>query len=74
MDEIKIEKNIPLRTRRTHTALYAVIEQMEIGDSFFIADGQTKPQSTGIARLFKKLGAKAAIRTVEGGMRVWRIA
>ena len=72
--EIKIEKGIPV-SRKGHSSARYPFATMEIGDSFFVVEKQTKLSSlaTGFAR--RNGGQqKFTTRQVEGGVRVWRIA
>lgn len=48
------------------------LEQMQIGDSFFIPAG-SRSQQTLVAVYAKRYGIKVITRTVEGGIRVWRV-
>jgi len=72
MNEIKIEKGIPApKANRGARTLYPWRE-MEVGDSFlipFATDGKRR----GIYSCASRLGIKIATRTVEGGVRIWRI-
>ena len=45
---------------------------LEIGDSFFVPN--KKPGRVGAAVRAKKFGFKFSERTVDGGVRIWRIA
>ena len=70
---VKIEKGVPLpKTKKSAT--YPV-RDMVVGDSFFIAGAscQGKEQST-CRQMARNHGLKLACRTVEGGLRVWRVA
>lgn len=78
MSEFKIEKGIPLPPRRsTHAARDKYgFTRMEVGDSIFFADA--KPSAIrNVAYTASKdgarMGRKFATRTVEGGVRVWRV-
>jgi hypothetical protein len=69
---ITIEKDIPLPEAKKvgKPSLYP-FEQMEVGDSFFIA----KPKNTMSAATYaygKKAGKKFTVVEVEGGSRIWR--
>ncbi len=70
---IEIEKDIPLTTNPTQspTALYPW-RQMEVGDSFFVAGKTQANFGSHVFQSGKRLGKKFAVRTVEGGVRVWR--
>ena len=78
MDEIKIEKGVPIPKIKGH-AKYPWNE-MEVGDSFFAPlngrdFGQFRNSISTSARQHK-LGTTKNFRTatVDGGVRVWRIA
>jgi hypothetical protein len=73
IDEVKIEKNIPMPLSTRGGSKYPFL-RMDVGDSVFIA-GMTPAGAgsiTGHAR--RKAGFKFTSRAVEGGVRVWRIA
>jgi len=66
----KIEKNIPLPASQ-RKGKFALLEEMEVGDSFHVAD-VTAP--AGIYSKAESLGIKVTVRSVTmGGFRVWRI-
>jgi hypothetical protein len=46
---------------------------MEIGDSFFI-EGKTSTYGATLAHQRKHTGHRYTCRTVDGGVRIWRIA
>ncbi len=66
---IKIEKGIPVITRYRYPFL-----EMEVGDSFFVPGFSSKDMSGSLTRV-RKLhpGWKFTTRTIDGGVRVWRI-
>lgn len=64
MSDVKIEKGIPLANKWKGRNAYPW-DQMEVGDSFFVA-GKAKPTYTRADKRF-------TLRTVDGGVRVWRI-
>lgn len=68
----KVEKDVPVpNSGRGRKASYE-LPDMEIGDSFFI-EGET---SKYLARLFyqkKKKKYKLTARTMDGGVRIWRV-
>lgn len=68
---IKIEKNVPMANVR-HKYPFA---HMTAGDSFFVA-GSTPRRMGGAIFQRKKAspGEEYVTRTVEGGVRVWRVA
>jgi len=68
---MKIEKNIPLLSRRCKYPF----PKMDVGDSIFI-DGKTTREATArrAASLYGSRNKKKfACRKVEGGVRIWRI-
>lgn len=70
---ITIDKNIPRPDRikiKGRPGKYPWT-QMEIGDSFFVADTSVKKFNTGGAT--KRTGHKYSVRTEGAGVRVWRM-
>lgn len=70
-----LEKNIPLPkiSRAGHNSKYP-FSIMEVGDSFFVPEKTAKAFTSTVAAAGKRLGDRRfACRTVEGGVRVWRI-
>lgn len=67
-----IEKNVPLKKA---ISLYP-FREMEVGDSFFVPAGEKMLRARAAAHGFSKENRpkKFATRTVEGGMRIWRVA
>lgn len=76
MTEIKIEKGIPLppRPRKGGRPVNSVFRQMEIGDSVFMDKPTARAAGGYYGRVARETGWKFTARTVEGGVRVWRIA
>tara|TARA_Y100001949_G_scaffold145931_1_gene129351 strand:+ start:504 stop:743 length:240 start_codon:yes stop_codon:yes gene_type:complete len=78
MKEIKIEKNIPL-TKRKEGKLERVISKMEIGDSFFLenGDGTGRGMRYAFIKLYGKKSYASRYRYgKEGnkiGVRYWRL-
>ena len=74
---IEIDKGVPLPKKqvpvRAGVAMYPWRE-MQVGDSFFVAGTTVEKFSGTLYQARKRLGTKFASRTVEGGIRVWRIA
>lgn len=64
----EIEKNVPLAM-----AKYP-FRHMEIGDSFFIENGNGKILRPAASNAGGLLGRKFTVRKVDGGYRVWRTA
>lgn len=74
--EIETGLEIPMPKKRgTYTPKYP-FRAMKVGDSFFVpTDAPTKMHNNLSNCAKNQLGPKSvAIRTVEGGVRVWRIA
>ena len=67
---IKIDKGIPMPTRSTEKYPF---EKMEVGDSFFVPGLGIRSVSTRVEDESRKSGRKFKSRSVEGGVRVWRI-
>ena len=68
-----IEKNVPLVQTAGQQTKYPFL-QLEIGDSFLVTDAR-RPKVGNAAYVAGKLhGRKFTARTVEGGVRVWRVA
>ena len=74
MSEFKIEKGVPMPDNRNYGATRYPFRQMEVGDSLFVP-GQTTATFSGVPGGWaRRAGFKFACRTVEGGVRVWRVA
>lgn len=73
VNEIKIEKGIPIPPMRNSPNKYPV-ESLNVGDSFLSPPG-ARPMSfrTAVANKAKKLGFKITTRQTPQGLRVWRI-
>ena len=70
-DTLDIEKDVPLTTKiRRYTYPY---KDMDVGDSFFVADGKLPTINNANYRASKALGWKFSARKQDGGIRVWRI-
>jgi len=70
----KIEKNIPYPRRYYKTKLEMIypLKELEVGDSFFVKDGDDKViQTLRLQRI--KCGIRIAIKKYEDGVRCWRI-
>lgn len=77
MTEYKIEKGVPLPERAGgfRGAFMSAVRAMEVGDSLFAA-GKKGSNVSATGRVVgerMKDGRKYTIRTVEGGVRIWRI-
>lgn len=74
-----IERGVPLARQvraKSQLPLLAAMEKCEVGDSFLIpvSDAAQKAAAqVSIMRYKKRLGVNFATRTVEGGLRVWRV-
>lgn len=71
-DDFKIEKGVPIPGSR---AKYPFVE-MEIGDSFFVEVGEDQRRITSqrISGSSQNYGEKKfSVRTVKGGLRIWRV-
>lgn len=71
-EKITIDRNIPIPkiSRGSRPSKYPWAE-MEIGDSFVM--NRKRPNGT-VSAANKRYSCKFIARTVEGGVRVWRIA
>ncbi len=72
---IKVEKNIriPETSAKGRPSIYP-FATMDVGDSFFL-DGKAVASISPVAASHgQKYGKKFTCRTVEGGVRVWRIS
>ncbi len=75
MGEFKIDKGLPIPEKRGRTSkIRQAMEQMDIGDSFFIEEGR-QSQRTYICLLAKRMNKKGCFTTAlfPDGLRVWRI-
>ena len=72
---IRIESGIPIPAGApaSRELLYP-FGQMRIGDSFLVLGGDPKIVAREIAKAKKRMQTKYCSRSVEGGMRVWRLA
>ena len=69
--EIKVEKGIPIPSRgRTRGFTQALRNLKNVGDSVFLP---TRIRGIYVAAKDAGLGGKITARTVEDGVRVWRI-
>lgn len=76
--EIKIEKGIPITKiavgHRPKGNVTTALEAMEINDSIFLGGFSSIKASAHSFRVGKNTGRKFAVRAVEGGARIWRVA
>jgi len=69
----EIEKNVPLQgTKRGAPPKYPFGE-MEVGDSFFVPGKTPKSIGASMANWARRYGVRFAARSVDGGVRVWRV-
>jgi len=70
-----IEKNVPMNgSKRGPKASYP-FASMDVGDSFFVQDQDTQGRAAMGARAHGQYhGKKFSSRSVEGGVRIWRVA
>jgi hypothetical protein len=78
MENLKIEKGVPIpkltRGPGVKSQFRLALERMETGDSVFLAGGKGSSLSPIIAYFRKQIpGIRFTVRSVEGGVRVWRI-
>lgn len=74
----KIEKSIPLPPPRRGSAKPTKyrrlpLKEMEIGDSFFCRTKDSLTERLSMQNAARRLGMKVAIRSMNGGIRVWRV-
>lgn len=68
---VKLEKNIAIPEKQK-IAKYPY-DVLELGDSFYVQDGDLGRLCNANYREWRKSGKKFTARKVEGGVRVWRI-
>lgn len=69
-----IEKNIPVPVRRSEGSVYGFSE-MEPGDSIFFSGEKSTGRPMTAFRVFcHRNNWKGCSRSVEGGIRIWRVA
>jgi hypothetical protein len=73
MTEFKIDKNIPIPKRIYDSEYPYPIDNLNVGDSFFIEERTSTQVSHIISRGNKMLGKRFTSRTMDGGVRIWRI-
>lgn len=67
--EIKIEKGFPIpASRRTYP-----FDDLKVGESFFVKDVAIAKISGSRGKAEQRTGFKFVARTMDGGVRVWRI-
>jgi len=65
---VQIEKGVPM----PRLGIYPWAE-MEVGDSFFVAEATHAQLSGAVQSAKKKTGFKFITRAAEGGIRIWRV-
>ena len=70
---MKIDKDIPFPPSLAGAKSSYPWKELEVGDSFFTANGNTKTLSVGCSVHGARMGRKFRARKVDGGTRVWRI-
>ena len=69
----KIEKNVPIATRVTGCNKFP-FNDMKVDDSFFVKNkSEAKSAKSYVYNYGAKNKKKFTIRTVDGGVRIWRI-
>lgn len=81
--EIKIEKKVPLPSKGAYSNLggrnkgkgkwQTILSKLQVGDSFFVGNRTTSQLSSSIAKSKKHFDIILTMRTVEGGVRIWRV-
>jgi len=66
----KIEKNIPVSDHGKSGVWSKLARKMEIGDSILV---ETRAQAMGMRTALKRFGYKGMTRTVDEGIRVWKM-
>lgn len=69
--KIKIEKNIPIPTRRRKFTWAGILLEMEPGDSILCPD---RPHYHAVWHAAKKNDIKITARTIKEKIRVWRLS
>lgn len=67
--DFKIEKNVPLRSPRK---VYPW-GKMAVGDSFFVPEVKVTSVTSSATLAGARMGMKFTCRSVDGGVRIWRI-
>tara|TARA_R110000803_G_scaffold28297_5_gene65508 strand:+ start:1063 stop:1287 length:225 start_codon:yes stop_codon:yes gene_type:complete len=70
---MKIEKNIPIPSRRGRKGRYAFVYDMEYGDSIVTTEEKEKQKISAHIRYSDK-NCRVVVRTLEdGSIRVWKV-
>jgi hypothetical protein len=73
MTQFVIEKNIPPPQKSAKYGLVATLCRLDIGDSVFAPTQRPQSIQTSKNNAQKKSGFLFSTRSVDGGVRVWRI-
>lgn len=73
---IRIEKNVPVPTANggRYRACKYPWRELKPGQSFYVPNGNRASINAGVQNWSKKLNAKFTVRTMDGGIRVWRVS
>lgn len=69
----KIEDNVPAPCAPVGRPAKYPFPALNVGQSFFVPQGDRKTLSVCASRVATKLGRAFAVRQVDGGVRAWRI-
>ena len=71
---MKIEKGIPIPRSKCQGKYIKVVSLMEVGDSVLLNCKNTTDNNVhGIRQAGRKIGFKLSARTMDEGVRVWRV-
>ena len=71
----QIETGIPVTNgKRTGTASRYPFAQLQVDQSFLVKDRKVDTVRSAACMASKRLGVKFVVRSVDGGVRVWRVA
>jgi hypothetical protein len=71
---MKIEKGIPVTDQRRGNHRKYPWDEMEVGDSFFVPGKSPNTISSSANYQSKTRGWRFKVASLEGGVRVWRVA
>lgn len=74
MSDFKIEKGVPLDNSGRGRKRKYPFDQLEVDDSILITDAKAKSMSSLASNFSRKNGVKLKVRSVDDGVRVWRVA
>ena len=76
MQTFIIENNIPVPQTRTYckTGVSAVLQKLEVGQSFLLDEDRAKKVSGVTYQIGKKYNRKFCTRKTEQGVRIWRVS